>query len=170
MLLERRFDWKVLLASVPVGLAGTWVLDSMRLIFQAADMMPEMPQKMGRRVLNLMSGETEVGANVNEEPERKLETVAGYQVHYLNGVILAALYALVVPRRWLGAPSGVAYALGFPEATMMVAMLPAMGMGIAGSKGKGMPRILTSTGIAHIVWGAALGSMTRKAAQLTERL
>jgi hypothetical protein len=46
MLVERRLDWKLLAATVPVGMAGTWVLDSMRLLFQQLKMMPEMPPMM----------------------------------------------------------------------------------------------------------------------------
>lgn len=84
-------------------------------------------------------------------------------------MILAALYALVVPRRRLGPASGIAYALAFPEAAMMLAMVPAMGMGVAGRKGKGVAKTLASTGTAHVVWGAPLGTLTRKAAELAER-
>jgi hypothetical protein len=53
---------------------------------------------------------------------------------------------------------------------MMLAMLPAMGMGPAGSKGMGVARVLPSTALSHVVWGAALGAMTKKAAELTRRL
>jgi hypothetical protein len=170
MIFDRRVDWKLLLASVPVGMMGTWVLDSMRLVFQRLGMMPELPPMMGRRILNLISGDTRMGANVRSEPPRELESVAGYQVHYANGVILAAIYALVVPRRRLGPASGIAYALAFPEAAMMLAMVPAMGMGVAGIKGKGAPKTLASTGTAHLVWGAALGALTGKAAELAQRV
>lgn len=85
MIFDRRLDWKLLLTSVPVGMMGTWVLDSMRLVFQRLGMMPELPPMMGRRILNLISGDTRMGANVMSEPRRELESVTGYQVHYLNG-------------------------------------------------------------------------------------
>jgi hypothetical protein len=170
MLFERRLDWKLLATTVPVGMAGTWVLDSMRLLFQQFKMMPEMPPMMGRRMLNLRRSQTQMGANVEEEPKHPLEVVTGYQAHYVNGVILAALYALAVPRKRLSVKSGVVYSLVFPEAAMMLVMLPAMGMGPAGSKGMGVARVLPSTALSHVVWGAALGAMTEKAAKLTRRL
>jgi hypothetical protein len=89
-------------------------------------------------MLNLRRSQTRMGANVEEEPKHPLEVVTGYQAHYVNGVILAALYALAVPRKRLGLKSGVVYSLVFPEAAMMLVMLPAMWMGPAGSKGMGV--------------------------------
>lgn len=170
MLIERRLDWKLLTACVPVGMVGAWVLDAMRLVFQRLGMMPELPPMMGRRTMNLLQGRTKMGADVMREPQQELESVAGYQMHYVNGALLAAIYALVVPRDRLGAKTGIVYGLAFPEAAMMLAMLPAMGMGVAGAKGKGVKATLTSTGTAHVVWGAALGAMTKRAAEITRRM
>jgi hypothetical protein len=170
MLLDKRFDWKLLVATVPVGMVGTWVLDAGRLVFMRFGLMEDLPPFLGRRVINLISGKTRMGAVVEEEPPQKLETVAGYEIHYVNGVVLAALYALAVPRKRLGATSGVVYGITFPELAMMLAMMPSMGHGVADRKMQHSRKTLLATGLNHVFWGAALGKMMKSAAEITRKL
>lgn len=96
-----------------------------------------------------------VGAHVDRDSSRVLGTIA----HLAYGAGAGAAYQVLVPPRLHGARSGIGFALTL-YAGSYLGWLPALGLKPAG---QGRTNVKSSAMIlAHIVFGAVLGSIVRR--------
>lgn len=117
------------------GIGATVVMD-IGSIIQRAMKMPTLDYAMvGRWVGHLCRGQW-AHQNINKAPAIACESMSGWVIHYLTGVIFAALLVAIDGVEWLFSPT-LLPALLVGTITVVVPFLvmqPAMGAGIAASR------------------------------------
>jgi len=141
-----------------VGLVATLVMDAWGLArkpllgMSAPDYRP-----VGRWVLSMFSGHF-VHAGISKATPMRGERIVGWMVHYLTGLVFAAVLLDIAGPEWVRTPT-ILPALAFGVVTVAVpffVMQPAMGMGIAASRTAhpGVTRFQSL--VTHAVFGIGL--------------
>lgn len=112
-----------------------------------------VPSLLGRWFLHFFKQTQLVIADIRQIPEGKNEKAIGWVLHYLIGICLGLLFA-ILPFRGLGA--GIAYGI-FTNIFPWLLMYPAMGFGFFGSRLAVTKKLILFSFINHFIFGLALG-------------
>ncbi len=140
------------------GCGATLCMDGWALLQKKALGIPSLNYALvGRWVLWMPRGII-VHRPITASAAMKGETVTGWMLHYLIGIGLAYLPALMAGRAWLTNPSpGIALLTGLCSiAAPFLIMQPALGFGIAASKTPRPTKARALSLLAHLIFGAGL--------------
>lgn len=147
-----------LLSVVCIGIGATLVMDLWGLVRKRLLGVPPLDYALvGRWVGHMAHGKFRHDRIAAASPMPG-ELVLGWVVHYLTGVVFAAMLVWIVGLEWLRNPTFVP-ALGFGLATVIVPFLlmqPAMGAGIAASRTPNPTSARLQSLITHAVFGTGL--------------
>lgn len=142
---------------VLIGIGATVVMDIGSMI-QRALKMPVLDYAMvGRWAGHLCRGQW-AHQNIGKAPAIAGESILGWTIHYLTGVIFAVLLIAIEGREWLSAPT-LLPALWVGILTVVVPFLvmqPAMGAGIAASRTPAPWNSRLRSVLNHAIFGAGL--------------
>lgn len=150
--------WTVLIQAFWLGIGATIIMDiyalAMKRIFGVSSLNYAL---VGRWVSHMFQGQF-FHQNIANSPPAPLESLLGWGVHYLVGILFAGTFLYMSGSDWLGEPSlTAALTFGFVTVIAPFALLqPAMGAGIAASKTPNPNAARMKSVCAHLCFGFGL--------------
>jgi hypothetical protein len=147
-----------LMYAVPVGIGATALMDVWGVVRQPLFGIPRMDLALvGRWVGRMMVGEFRHEAISNALPVPG-ERLIGWMVHYLIGIMFAALLLAIAGPEWVTHPKpgpAVAIGIGTTVAPLLI-MQPAMGVGRGASNASRRRRAQLHSLVSHVLYGLGL--------------
>lgn len=97
-------------------------------------------------------------SNIGSVPQKSAECTLGWIVHYMIGIMFAAIFLAIVNDNWFQSPTPMA-AIAFGTVTVLLPffiMQPAFGLGWAASKAPNPAQARLRSLMTHIVFGFGL--------------
>jgi hypothetical protein len=147
-----------LISAVPLGVGATAIMDLWGLARRPLLGQSVPDYRMLGRWVGLMGRGRFRHKVISEAPPVHGERALGWAVHYLTGIIFAALLLVFAGHGWLQHPEpGAALATGvLSVAAPFLLMHPAMGAGIASRRTSNPARARAQSLLTHAVFGAGL--------------
>lgn len=145
-------------ASLFIGTGATLIMDMWALLLKTAFNIPSLNYAMVGRWVGHMPAGRFFHHPVMQSPAVAGEQPLGWFIHYITGIVFAAVLFTVTGQNWLYAPS-LLPALLFGITTVLIpffVMQPGLGFGIAASRTPDPKQARVRSLITHLVFGVGL--------------